>query len=242
MSTENQELMLLSNEWIYSTSQIIDMKSLIHWQKTSLMNAISHEAILCIQSVKHSGGYAAKQRWGTGLPHFYEQFVSCTGNNIRSPIHTQMITSGVPIFFDLEQDRAKVPVSWASQFQDAGLRNVVGMSYVDNKNQDDELLTTIGLYNVPSNFKSKLNRIQGDMMPHFHHAITRAFSSTASLADRITSIEKNILSLVAQGKSNKQIGKEMGRSDETIKARLASLMRRYKVKNRIELVKIFFQN
>ena len=242
MSAESQTFALLSNEWVHGTSQIIDMNSLAHWQKTSLLSAISHEAILCIQSVKHSGGYAAKQRWGTGLPPFYEQFVSCTGNNIRSPIHTQMIESGAPVFFDWKNDRSQVPASWASQFEEAGLRNVVGLSYAENKDKEDELLTTIGLYNVPHSLKSKLDRLQRDMMPYFHRAITAAFASKTNLVSKITPIEKNILALVAEGKSNKEIGKSIGRSDETIKARLASLMRKHEVKNRIELAKMFALN
>ena len=242
MGSENQKFLMLSNEWSYSTSRIRDIQSLADWQKTWLHSAIPHTAILCIQSVRHSGGYTAVQRWGTGLPSFYENFVSCAGNNIRSPIHAQMIASGAPVFFDLETDRSHVPALWASQFERAELQNVAGLSYLDNKNQENELLTTIGLYNVPSSLRSSLTQLQHEMMPHLHQAISLAFANKSNLVKNLNPTEINLITLVFEGKSNKEIGKKLGKSDETIKARLATLMRRYKVRNRIELAKLLMFN
>ena len=51
-------------------------------------------------------------------------------------------------------------------------------------------------------------------------------------------MEADIVRLLIQGKTNKEIGQLLGKSAETIKSRISPLMHRFGVKNRTELVSV----
>ncbi|WP_350616547.1 helix-turn-helix transcriptional regulator [Pseudomonas sp. HY7a-MNA-CIBAN-0227] len=53
---------------------------------------------------------------------------------------------------------------------------------------------------------------------------------------RITEKERSVALLLAQGLTNKQIGKAMGISDHTVRDHLSSLYRKHGVSNRVSLV------
>jgi DNA-binding NarL/FixJ family response regulator len=51
---------------------------------------------------------------------------------------------------------------------------------------------------------------------------------------RLTPRQQEVLELMAQGKSNRDIAQEMGRSEHTVKAHLAVIFRALGVSNRVE--------
>jgi DNA-binding NarL/FixJ family response regulator len=59
------------------------------------------------------------------------------------------------------------------------------------------------------------------------HAVDAAFT--------LTPAERAIAGLLPQGMTNKEIGRELGKSDQTVKRQLATLMKRLKVRSRMEL-------
>jgi DNA-binding NarL/FixJ family response regulator len=67
--------------------------------------------------------------------------------------------------------------------------------------------------------------------------IERMSSSPGCLfpADRITIREKEVLELLAGGRSNKEIGAALGIEERTVKAHVSKLMRKNGVRNRLEL-------
>lgn len=52
--------------------------------------------------------------------------------------------------------------------------------------------------------------------------------------------EKQIIDLVSQGLTNSQIGKKLSYSEHTIKMKISDLIKKYKVKNRVQLAFLLF--
>lgn len=55
----------------------------------------------------------------------------------------------------------------------------------------------------------------------------------------VTKREQDVMTLLVQGLTNKQIGKIIGISNHTVRDHLSSLLKKYKVANRVELVATF---
>ncbi len=164
---------------------IADFASLKHWVNGPLRAWLPHEAMMCGQSVAHSGGYAALQRWATGVPEAYQASISCVGSNVRSPILTRAIGTGSPVFFEADRDGKDVPPRWLSNFRDAHWHNVLVLMH--REGEDEELLrTSASFYNVPPNIEPQGSRLQEMVMPHLHAALSRIHRSKTSAPNPAT--------------------------------------------------------
>src|SRR5256885_863046 len=115
-----------------SACAVADAETLKRWVDGPLKAILPHEAVLCGQSIPHSGGYAAIQTWSFGLPAAYKAAVICEGGNVRSPILARLIQSGGPEFFDTELDKgADIDAPWRANFRLAGWRNLLGLAHVE---------------------------------------------------------------------------------------------------------------
>lgn len=56
---------------------------------------------------------------------------------------------------------------------------------------------------------------------------------------KITKREQDVMTLLVQGLTNKNIGKAIGISDHTVRDHISSLFKKYKVANRVELVAVY---
>ncbi|MBR5154819.1 MAG: response regulator transcription factor [Alphaproteobacteria bacterium] len=63
-----------------------------------------------------------------------------------------------------------------------------------------------------------------------------SFNSSSSLKKNLTNRQSQVLDLIAQGKSNKQIAYDMGVSEATVKLHINALLRSLKVNNRTQAV------
>jgi len=120
---------------------ISDADSLKWWVEEMLNAVLPSAAVLCGQSIPHSGGYAAIQTWSFGLPPAYEAAIACVGGNVRNPILTRLIQSGGPEFFDVEQDQgADIDPLWRASLRRAGWCNLLGLSHLEGQG-DGRVLT-----------------------------------------------------------------------------------------------------
>jgi DNA-binding CsgD family transcriptional regulator len=60
--------------------------------------------------------------------------------------------------------------------------------------------------------------------------------------DRLSAQERRVLALVAEGKTNKEIGVELGLSDKTVKNYLANLMDKLQLNRRSQAAAFFAQH
>lgn len=215
---------------------VVDAEALRGFVLGPLAAALPHKAMMCGLMIAHSGGYLVVQRFAFGLSPGYVSTNSVAGYNLRSPVFTRLLRSGGPLFFDAARDGGPMPPDWLANFKAEGLHNVFGLSLREG-DDDEGVLSSAGFYNVSPDCERRAADIQRALMPPLHAALVRIHAA-ASAAPKVcvTHGERVILDLLLEGKSNKEIGKKLGRSDETVKARLADLMHRLRVRNRTELV------
>jgi DNA-binding CsgD family transcriptional regulator len=231
-----------SRDVLASTARhVVDAETLKAWVQGSVQAVLPHVAMLCGQSIAHSGGYAAIQAWSFDVPPTYRAKIAGAGGNARSPILTRLMRTGGPEFFDEDDERTDFDPIWRSNFRLAGWRNVLGLAYREGEG-DQLLLTSAAFYNVSSTMEAQGRALQQMVMPHLHAALSRVYQARPSAASpaetRVPTLapaERAIVDLLLQGKTNKEIGKQLGKSAETIKHRLSLLMRRLNVRNRTEL-------
>ena len=233
----------MSRDVLASAARLIrDADSLSWWVEEMLGAVLPSAAVLCGQSIPHSGGYAAIQTWSFGLPPDYEAAITCVGGNVRNPILTRLIQSGGPEFFDLEEDRgADIDPLWRASFRRAGWRNLLGLLHLEGQG-DGRVLTAAAFYNVGPEVIAERDALQQQVMPAMHAALSSHYRyqqanacSNAGASPPFTPIERAVLDLLLRGMTNKEIGRQLGKSGETIKRQLAVLMKRTGARNRVEL-------
>ncbi|VTU32458.1 helix-turn-helix transcriptional regulator [Variovorax sp. PBL-E5] len=235
MKTETTEDVLAG-----SVRHVVDAESLKTWVDGPLQAVLPHRAMLCGQSVAHSGGYAAIQLWSFGVPSTYLAAIECAGGNLRSPIQTRLMRSGEPEYFAVDHVVPEIDGAWLASFRSTGWRNLLGLAHFEGEGQE-LLLTTAAFYDVKPVPESHRHFLQRKVMPHVHAALSGLRRGAAEAADwaavlkALTPAEHAITGWVLQGKTNKEIGRLLCKSAETVKRQLALLMRRVGVRNRTEL-------
>ncbi len=227
------------NECVDQAGAIVDVGSLRAWLAGPLKAFLPHEAVLVGQSIAHSGGLSTVQRWSFDLPPAHEACINAPNMNIRSPIFTRLLKSGGPVFFDAARDGAGMNTQWLARFRGADLHNILGLNFQDGEG-DALLVSSAGFYNVPPDIESRAAELQRTVMPHLHAALCRIEVAAASESTRGNALglapgERAIVDLLMQGMSNKEIARKLGNSDQTVKHRLALLMRRLDVHKRAGL-------
>lgn len=230
--------------------RVVDAETLTAWVQGPVRAVLPHAAMLCGQSVAHSGGYTAIQAWSFGVPPAYRAKIACVGGNARSPILTRLMRTGGPEFFDVDDERTDFDAAWRGNFRFAGWRNVLALAYCEGEG-DQLLLTSAAFYNVNSGMDTQGRALQQVVMPHLHDALRRVYQvqarpdSLSSMATRTLTLaptEQAIVDLLLRGKTNKEIARQLGKSAETVKHRLSLLMRRLEVRNRTELARLVSTN
>jgi DNA-binding CsgD family transcriptional regulator len=211
-----------------------------------MLAALPHQAVLCGQYVVHAGGYAAVRRYSIGLPSGYLAHISCAGLNVRSPIVECLIRQGGPQFLKSGghgDDRATVARAQA-ELSAWGWRNVLGLTHQEGAG-DDLLLTTAAFYNVATGARQGVHALQAEWMPQLHKALKSARHAGAGLASPLeleragsTRAESAVAELLRRGMTNKEIARQLGKSDQTVKNQVAKLLRKLGARNRTELVSL----
>lgn len=86
-----------------------------------------------------------------------------------------------------------------------------------------------------------LSRGETYVAPGIAAKILREFTRPSHLPDQLTSRETEVLKLVAQGMTNKEISKSLNIADSTVKNHLRNIMEKLHVSNRVEAALRFFQ-
>jgi DNA-binding NarL/FixJ family response regulator len=123
---------------------------------------------------------------------------------------------------------------------DAGASGFIPKAYSPDVMLSAVRLVLSGGINVPPMMMSQPNLDAGvspqDSLPHLgvdHGAATR---SLAQLRNMLTERQLEVLNLLSEGQPNKQIGRNLGISEGTVKIHLAAIFRALKVRNRTEAV------
>ncbi len=228
-----------------TANKALDFKHFQAWSRGLLRGVLPHQALLCGQLVLHSGGYTALQRCDVDMPDAYLATLERPGNNLRTPMLVRLLqTPDQPHFFDPVRDAAwgRTHPDWYGHYLQAGWRNslVLGLAVGGG---DDTVLTAATFYNVDPAVEHYAGDIRRAVMPPLHAALCswHAASQARETMDvpGLTWAEEAIAELLRQGKSNKEIAKQLGKSDHTVKHQITSMMRKFDVSSRTELVSGF---
>lgn len=240
--------------WLGSLEKVGDADSLKRWLEGPLQELVPHRAALVGQGLAHSAGYTGTLLLSARLSEAYLGTIVRLGADVVSPMLSRLMSSGGKhMFFDAGRasDLDGVDPRWLSTFTEAGMHNLLGIA--DRLGHGpNHFLTSIALYNVPPEFEARADALRQVLLPPLHAALCRIQPSLAASPPvpvsppspmappakrlRLTPVETDIVRLLIQGKTNKEIGQLLGKSAETIKSRISPLMHRCGVKNRTELV------
>ncbi|WP_213958352.1 helix-turn-helix transcriptional regulator [Variovorax sp. dw_954] len=227
-----------------SLEKVDHANSLKQWLDGPLQELVPHRAVLAGHGLAHSAGYTGIQLVKSGLSEAHLTTIVRLGASVSSPLLSRLMSSGVGhIFFDTDRagDVEGVDLRWLASFTSAGMHNLLGIAGRYTHGRDD-FMASLALYNVPPEFEARGEALRDALLPALHRAFCRIEASptrapgTPGKRLRLTPVETDIVRLLIQGKTNKEIGQLLGKSAETIKSRISPLMHRCGVKNRTELV------
>ncbi|WP_218511144.1 LuxR C-terminal-related transcriptional regulator [Variovorax sp. dw_308] len=227
-----------------SLEKVDHANSLMQWMDGPLQELVPHRAAVAGQALAHSAGYTGIQLINASLPEPYLKSIVRLGANVISPLMTRIMSSNKGhLFFDAGRagDIEGLDPRWLAGFTGAGLYNLLGLTGIF-AHGPEHFMASIALYNVPPEFEARGEALKHALLPALHRALCRVQPSPMAVPDaparrlRLTPVETDIVRLLIQGKTNKEIGQLLGKSAETIKSRISPLMRRCGVKNRTELV------
>jgi DNA-binding CsgD family transcriptional regulator len=206
---------------------------------------LPHRGTLIGHSLAHSAGYSGTQLWAAGLPPGYRRLIVRLGLSVRSPMLERLMASDGTVFFDAERDGAAVDPQWLAAFRAAGMHNLLGLNHRPG-DPANPFMTAMAIYNVPPDAETRTESLRQELMPPLHAALRRiqgsmsmSMMSAAAARDvSLTTQDDEILRLLLQGRTNKEIGRLIGKSPETVKSRIGPLIHRFGVRNRTELVSV----
>lgn len=235
-------------QWINDSCKVRDIYSLEHWVSAPLLSVCPHYCVLFSQSMSRPGSHMAVRSWSFGVESQYLELEASGGNFISSPMVQKSIsTQGIPQYFDIYANSADICPIWARRFHIAGFKNVLIFSHSE-EGIGSGLFTATGIYNINPQAKQKVTDLVQMIMPRLCTALrtltlaTAAWTVDASASlnfPKLTPVEEAVVSLLLEGKSNKEIAKALHKSDQTVKRQLSDLMRKFEVRNRTELVSIY---
>jgi DNA-binding CsgD family transcriptional regulator len=222
-----------------------DLECFHHWVRSVLRGVLPHHALLCGQLVRHSGGTTALQRCSVDMPEAYLAKLDRPGNNLSTPMLVRLLQApDQPHFFDPLRDAAwgRTHPDWYAHYLQAGWRNSLVLGLLVGEG-DDTVLTAATFYNVDPAVEHQASDMRRTVMPPLHAALCHWHAASQALktpgVPELTSAEEAIASLLRQGKSNKEIAKQLGKSDHTVKHQITGMMRKFEASSRIELVSGF---
>lgn len=222
---------------------VTTIDALHSWMAIDFSCFIPHEAFLSGQAVEHAGGFTIKQRWTGNLCNDYLLSISHKGMDIRSPIFAKLIQTGAPQFFDAQHSTCYVPAKWLEAFTRAGNTNLLGMVHYSGE-PFERVASAVCLYNVSRSVAAKRIELQQLLMPIMGRVLInldRAKQSALVTGEAnisyksLTASEKTVSDLLIMGKTNKEIGKALGKSDETVKSQVSEILRKLGVSKRGEV-------
>jgi DNA-binding CsgD family transcriptional regulator len=209
------------------------------WARGVLRGVLPHQALLCGQLVRHSGGFTALQRCSVDMSDAYLEPMERPGSNLSTPMLVRLLQApDQPHFFDPLRDAAwgRTHPAWYAHYLQAGWRNSLVFGYAVGEG-DDTVLTAATFYNVDPALEPQACDWRRAVMQPLHTALCSWYE--ASQATGLTKAEEAIASLLKQGLSTKEIAKQLGKSDHTVKNQISAMLRKFEASSRTELVSGF---
>ena len=231
-----------------SVARISDFASFSQWAKIWLQTALPHGTLICGQIVTASNGCTEMHTQCLDVPTTHTQDIAL--NSLRGPLGQSLLQwPERTVFFDAERDPFKFDNQWLARFKAAQWGNVMAMGWQDTDDHGHLRKTLAGFCNVPSNVEPRGDVLRIHIMPRLCKALSQLAPQKLRLptldsdgASRFTATEAALCQLLVRGFTNKQIAKVLGKSDQTVKHQIATLLQKTGAINRVELAVRLPQN
>ena len=164
--------------------------------------------------------------------------------NLRErPALMHWLRSREPLVLDITQDAHLLSELERNEIESLQLGRVAAHGVVDLAARSGSYLSFAGV--PPETPKVQLERMLRLIVPHLHQALeaTRRNERDAAPSGAVlTIIERELLRLVAAGRTNAEIALTRGRSEATVRNQLTVAFRKLGVRNRMEAVRADLNN
>ena len=223
--------------FVTSAVRVTNPDEFIMLVKHDLQPIFPHGMMLAGLGHAHGNQLTVYQAIGINYPRTYLESLKQPQSASTGPVLQRWLDTREPQVLDLDPPAFPLPDRWLASVRKHNLKNIASHGVRDVNGIGASYFTFSRLPDQPvANVAQRLKLI----VPLLHVALTQTYlhkSKNADLASEtsaLTDRERDILHLLVAGKSNKEIGQVLNRSELTVKTHIQSVFRKLRVGSRVE--------
>lgn len=213
-----------------SALRIATPSDFLAWTSGPLQSLFPHGMLICGLGQIGGQGIRIRHMLAWNFPHGYVEAIRRDNAGVMSPIMQKWCREFRPQLF--EPGRAPVDPSWLAIFQRFGLANIAAHGMRD---VSSNTASYFNFSRVPGPLGPRTAYLLELLVPHMHVALLRACSgaTTTPAKTALSAREREVLRWLREGKTNWEIAKILGTSENTVKHQVRSLLVKLGVNNRV---------
>jgi LuxR family transcriptional regulator, quorum-sensing system regulator CviR len=221
---------------IEALEEVKTSEQLIDCTRGVMQGVLPHQRLAC--GIGNISGGRVKP-YHILLRDFPERYIDTLrqpDGTIDSPLMRRWRTKREPVLVELESNIVGIAISYLSRIRRYGFTNAAVHGMLDIQG---DVTSFFCFANIPERLNCRHSYILKLLTPPLHVALTRAAQfRRASMTPQETLSERQleILRWINKGKTNWEIAKILGVSDDTVKYHITQIHMRLKVTNRTQAV------
>lgn len=218
---------------------IEDFKSLI---RDKVRPLLPHRALACGCGHVHAAGFAMDYVVTVDYPLEHLAAIRNRAGGIDTPILRRWFQTGEPVLFDAQAPWPGVSEHWLANFRRYRLRNALVHGVYD---QERCVGTYFSFHRLPKALDVARLAILSEITPVLHETLLSVIGklrlSETPSAIRLGALgprEREVSQWVGQGKTNQDIARMLGLSENTVKHHVSSILKKAGVSNRVQLASL----
>lgn len=179
----------------------------------------------------------------SNMPRAYLDSVRAQDSMLRNPVVLSWLYERRPLFFAAQPTDQRAPKAWLQAFRLHKMQNVAVHGQFD---LGGKFVSFFSFYRIPIQMVPLIDEVLGLLVPHLHAALAQ-LPYKAQIDDpedpippdwlgKLTGREREVLRWLCEGKSNWEIGKLLGTTENTIKKQVRQVFAKLGVSNRAHAV------
>jgi DNA-binding CsgD family transcriptional regulator len=198
-----------------------------------LDDLIPHAAFIC--GTASTDDMTVVNAINVSFPVGYLNDISDAQGRIDSPMVRTWLETNAPVYYDGSCTSPwpyTVPPDWQTILQRHGLRNLASHGLID---RSAKVASYFCLGNLDG-WDTRIEETLSIVVPHLHRALVNLCPQHTHAPSLLSSREREVLDLVGDGKTNRQVAQVLGISPWTIKVHMRNIMAKLEVSTRSHAV------